>query len=618
MRTLFFWLSLSFFFASLYGSPTDCNEGYDIPTDLTKVNGLWNVKVIAAFKEAESVNVINYLYAEVSVTETEANITSSNPIYNLELETTRNRRIDDQKLSLSYMVRSTEGEVYTLKFWQSNPESLIAIQDLDNETKVAFLYSRGTSLPESEVEHFKKWSNCKKLVFLREFEIGVNYALECHGLFEHSTHLDDIVDKATWGLVAKSSSIVDINYLKRILYEGKLEISKTGDVYSVLEILTLPGGTHLSEKKYTKGEKDSDVSISTYKTEEGLLVVGVRSKDFRTLFLASKSSKAKQSVLEKFERQAQCFETNHIYHIPGSKIPENEKEACTKVFDQLLPVILKESIGKWSLTISAYEKKDPTLSDVLLDYAWMEIDFENGRPHMSYVSINEGSLFRMGRDNIELEDTNGLVTFKDRSTSLRSTMYRVSADCIMFSTLSHNNPDGMVFLFCRSTQVPGVDIKKFVDYAFCMKLNYIVIRKHSSLGCLDLPHEIQILEDQKIAGKWNVVAVASSIMTGEHDLSPEMHFNVLDEKITVTGRNSTLTVDRKEGNRLHYTADGAVMEFRFYELTEDLLIAWNGSPTSHQIFLTLLSKSDRVDSADIDRFKHFASCLTVPVVFIKE
>ncbi|KAM8952756.1 uncharacterized protein RCH25_043470 [Pelodytes ibericus] len=498
-----------------------------------RVSGLWNIKAIAAFIEMEAMKILTYASSYVSANEVEVNVTSfSNPIVHFQLETNRNQRAEDQAGSLSYYIRSTEGDVYTLTFVQSNPDSLIAIQKENNTTKVAILYSRGVTLPESEVEDFKQWSECSNIGHIKTFDININYAQECHGLFEESEYLDEIEESTSWGLVAKASSVVDFHYLKRILYTGRLEISKTGEELHVQEILTAPADIRLFEHEYTKGKSDDKVKLLTFKAGKDVLLLGVKTESFKALFLASKSSKANQAVLDKFQKQAQCFETQHIYYIPGSKIQNNESEECQQFLSEMSLISVKESIGKWSLTASAYEKVDTALSDVLVSHGWMEIGVENDKPFMSYVSIYEGSLFKIETDNLDVENPDGFVTFKDRSTTIKSTMYRVSPDCIMFISHLPKNPEGMIFLFCRSALVSRADIKKFAEYATCAKCHTMVIRRQSSLECLDLPREVQEINAEKITGKWTVVAVASNLLTAKTYIVPELQIIATDKRIT--------------------------------------------------------------------------------------
>ncbi|XP_053330072.1 uncharacterized protein LOC128503903 [Spea bombifrons] len=588
MEKLRVFLPLLCLFASAYGD-SDCPQLHGTPSDLTQVDGLWNIKVISTFKELERLEDIHYMFSRISVTDTEANLTCySNPIYEFQLEAYRALRKAEDTKALSYIQKSTDGDIYTTTFIQPNRESLITVHLENNDVKVAVLYSKVLSAPDSLIENFKKWSKCHKLDHIKEFEISVNYAQSCHGLLEPVEHHEDIEHSVSLGLVAKSSSSVDVHYLRRILYTGRLEISREGDNYTVKEILTAPVDTLLFEHTFRKGHHEDKFKLITFKTEKGLLLLGVKTETAQTLYLASKSSKAKESVLEKFEKQARCFETNHIYFIPGSKIHDYEHEACSEILKQMSPLNIKESQGKWTLTASAYEKIDSALSDISVTHGWMEIVLEDDVPHMSYASIYYGSLLRMGSESIEVEEAGGFVTFKEKSTKIKSVMYRMSPNCIMFTTHLPKHPEGMVFLFCHSPQVSHGDIKKFASYATCMEYGSIVIRRHSTMSCLDVPHEIQHLDVEKIGGKWTVHAVASDLNLEGREVDPEIHVSARGEEVFFQARSRNITASLVENRKLHFTEGDRKFEMRLYQPSENTLIMWSGDTEQRLVSLGLL------------------------------
>ncbi|XP_041428822.1 uncharacterized protein LOC121397052 [Xenopus laevis] len=325
MGVLSFFLFLSCFLAVTHGSPSDCvGEPQGILPDPAKVSGLWNLIAVSLSPNAKyQLDEIAYVYTKVSFNETEFTFAVfSNPMSDTNGQLYRHERVPGTQ---AYKYISTEvlEEVYTTILFQPHPDILICYERANDEINGAYIHSRAASVPKEELDSFLEWSKCNNLINITVYNRTVNDAQECYDLFEHSEDLKDIEGCETWGLVAKASNYADRNYNIRMLYSAKLELCKTEEAYTVKEIQIVGDEKILMELKYENGTTGNKVKLQSFKTETDILLLGVLNEKQRTLFLASKTSKAKQTVLDDFEIKAHCFEAAFTYLVPGSKEEEN-------------------------------------------------------------------------------------------------------------------------------------------------------------------------------------------------------------------------------------------------------------------------------------------------------
>ncbi|XP_040179049.1 uncharacterized protein LOC120913276 isoform X2 [Rana temporaria] len=526
-------------------------------------------------------------------------------------------RIHSKEGSLAYSYELIKGITGIMTFTQTQPDSMILQLRKNNRVEVSALFTKGTFLSEAELEEFKQWGECNGLQGYRELNISINYAQKCFGRFHMSKQLDEIKDNVTsWNLIAKSSSNFDRNYELRILYRARLEISKKGEEYTLREIITAPTDNTLLELPFTNREGPDGYKVQAFQTGEDLLLLGVLTEVGNTLYLASRNTTAKQSAINRFKTQALCFESKYLYFIPGGIGEDDDAESCADKLEQMVPINFRESVGKWILTVSAYEKVETALSYSTALHGFTEISIANNKVHLSHTSIHPGILYLLEKSDIEVDESSGHILYKDTAEGIRSLIYRVSPNCIMFV------PDllpGKLYLNCHPTHNSlSEDIKKFVEYANCRKYNTIVIKLHSSF-CSDLPDEVTVLDVDKIAGSWKLAAVASNVPKWNVNFPSEIQFVINDGEVVITDGSWKSKAVKIQERRLQYAkGDEITMEMRFYDLVEDSLLTWVGNAQQDKMFLVLFTKSGLVKPEDVEKFKHFAACLSIPVAFIKE
>ncbi|CAJ0936877.1 unnamed protein product, partial [Ranitomeya imitator] len=142
-----------------------------------------------------------------------------------------------------------------------------------------------------------------------------------------------------------------------------------------------------------------------------------------------------------------------------------------------------------------------------------------------------------------------------------------------------------LFYIGRSDHFPPMgEISQFLKYATCRNFNKILIRQPASFLCSEMPAEVHTLDLEKIAGTWKLAAIASNIPESDVVLPTEMQFTVNNEEVTITDGIWTKKAVKVENRRLQYSK----------------------------------SKSGNAKPDELTRFKHFAACLSIRVVFLKE
>ncbi|XP_071979954.1 uncharacterized protein [Engystomops pustulosus] len=596
------------------GSLDSCLKEKRLPIEFNQINGLWNVKAIASRDTLKFLTEMHYSYAKISLTEKNGTITKFfNPIESMFPEPENFQRVHDEKETLTYR-RVEQKELGLMTIFQVHPDELIMSSQSEGIVKSSVLYVRSSAHTESELEDFQEWMRCTGLTYYKEFNNTVDYAQKCYGLLEEK-HLaaENKENFTSWHLVAKSSSSMDQHYNVRILYTARLEISKEEDEYTLREIITAPMDKILVELKFGMKIKDG-VMVFNFMTKKDLLLLGVQTKIGRTLYLASKTPTVQESVIERFKTQALCMETKYNYFISGSiRKDDGGPEACAKLLEKMEPINFRESLGKWILTVSAHEDTSTAVHDVFFTYGDTEITVVNGKVHLSHTAIYQGTISTM--DNIEVEESTGHILYKDTPTGVRTAVHSVSPKCILFS------PEGQrVFLNCRANQFPSLgDISQFVKYATCRNFNKILIRQPASYLCSETPIEVDSLDVGKIAGTWKLVAVASNIPDGDVQFPNEIQFTLNNEEVTITDGTWVSKAQKIENRRIQYAkGEESTMEMRFHEPLGDSLLTWVGNPKQQKIFLVLFSKSGHARPDELTRFKHFAACLSIRVVFLKD
>ncbi|KAM4019242.1 uncharacterized protein ACNLHF_028590 [Anomaloglossus baeobatrachus] len=374
-----------------------------------------------------------------------------------------------------------------------------------------------------------------------------------------------------------------------------------------------PLDSTLLELKFGKSVEDG-IAVMSFKTEDGLLLLGVRSTTGRALYLASKNPTVSPYVIKKFEAQALCFETKYNYFIPRSISEDDDGvEACANQLEKKVPINFRESVGKWILMVSAHKETTTALRDALSSYGETEITVVNDKVQLSHTSIYDGTINTL--DDIEVEESTGRIIYKDTPATTTATIHSVSANCILFS------PEGpLLFLNCRANQFSPIgEISQFLKYATCRNFNKILIRQPASFLCSEMPAEVPTLDLEKIAGTWKLAAIASNSPESAVVFPNEMQFTVDNEEVTLTDGIWTKKAVKVENRRLQYSKSGdSGVEMRFHEPLGETLLTWIGNIKEKNISLVLFSKSGHARPDELTRFKHFAACLSIRVVFLKE
>ncbi|XP_041431197.1 uncharacterized protein LOC121397774 isoform X2 [Xenopus laevis] len=293
MGVLNFYLSLSCLLAVTHGSPSDCvGEPQGVLPDPATVSGLWNLFAVSLSPNSKyQTDEIAYVYAKVSFNETASSVAVfSNPMSDTNGQLFQHERIPGTQ-TYKYIPTEALEDVYTTTVFQPHPDILICYERLNNEINGAYLHTQ-----------------------------------ECYGLFEHSEDLKDIEGCETWGLVAKASNYADRNYHIRLLYSAKLELCKTEEAYTFKEIQIAGDEKILMELKFENRTTGDKLKLQSFKTGTDMLLLGVQNEKQSTLFLASKTSKVKQTILDEFAMEAHCFEATFTYLVPGSKEEESHAE----------------------------------------------------------------------------------------------------------------------------------------------------------------------------------------------------------------------------------------------------------------------------------------------------
>ncbi|XP_068106458.1 uncharacterized protein [Hyperolius riggenbachi] len=621
MGAVIFCFSLTLLLQVALGSPLDCStEIKGTHPTFEQVNGPWNVKAVRSAADSLTFfNQVGYYSTRVFATEKEVNLTHFfSPMLGWIGGFSHALRVYSETKMLTYGFPVRSGVAGTMTFIQPHPGSFILEQRENDKLTIAALYIRETSLPQSELNEFHEWAECNKLSYHTEFNFTANYAQTCDGVFEVLNPPPADLEVNTWHLIAKSSSAADRHYDVRILYTARLEFTKDGDNYTLREIITAPSDNTLLELTFGSTIRPDNNPVLFFRTEKDLLLLGVQTEGVKTLYLASRSPDVEQATVDRFKTQAVCFETTYNYYVPRTSALQNdEAESCVGKLEQMVPINFRKSLGKWILTASAHEKADTVLEDISSHYGFTEIGVKDNKVHISHTSIHHGVLYTLEQELIEVDESKGHALYKDSPGGTVSPVYQVSPDCIMFAP---EFVPGKLFLNCRANQIfPVADIPKFIEYANCRKYNNIIIRRHSSPSCWDLPEEVSVLDVNKIAGKWNLAAVATNVPPEDVAFPPEIQFVVSDGEVVLTDGNWKSPAETIRNRRLRYAKEEeSAMEMRFHNPLGDSLLAWVGNTAEHKVFLVLFSKSGNVEPGEVTKFKHFAACLSIPVTFMKE
>ncbi|XP_069800261.1 uncharacterized protein [Dendropsophus ebraccatus] len=160
---------------------------------IPQINGLWNLKALAARTTLATLTVLHYSYAKLSLTEKEGTITEFfNPMEGIIDEPIHLQRVSEEEKVLTY--KKDDKEASTLITIVELHRNVLIINRVSNGImKTSALYVRSSSNPPINLEQFKEWGTCKELTFFKEFNIANDYAKTCPGLLEVKTplHLED-------------------------------------------------------------------------------------------------------------------------------------------------------------------------------------------------------------------------------------------------------------------------------------------------------------------------------------------------------------------------------------------------------------------------------------------
>lgn len=594
-----------------------CTEIKGLPTNFGQINGLWNLKAVGSRVVQHALNKVHYAYAKLSLNENEGTVTETfNPLEGMNQGPVLLKRVPNEKGTLSYKKVDEEGSA-SFTIFQVHPDVLIMTDQSNELIEISALCVRSTARPELELEQFKEMIKCKDFTFYKEFNISVNYAHKCFGLIQENKFLEETKDNFTsWHLVAKSSSSMEPRYNVRILYTARLEITRKEGEFTLKEIITAPTDNVISEVKFGKSIEGGALTFLTFNTEEGLLLLGIQTESGSAVYLASRTPTVRQSVIQKFKAQTLCFETKYNYFMPGSiREDATEAEACASNLQKWEPINFRESVGKWILIASAHESAETILSEVSSTYGASEITVVNDKVHLSHTEITTSTVNTM--EEILVDESAGHIIYTETPSGIRTAVHSVNPNCIVFSDVIQR-----LFLNCHVNQFPSIDdISQFVKYATCQNFNKILIRQPASYLCSDIPTEVHVLDVEKLAGTWKLVAVASSIPENESDLNfpIETQFIVNNGEVTMTIGNWTRLTKKIENRRLQYdTGNNSTLEIRFYEPLGDSMLTWMGNAIEQKRFLVLYTRSGHASPDEIITLKHFAACLSLRVVFLVE
>ncbi|XP_053577942.1 uncharacterized protein LOC128667081 [Bombina bombina] len=603
MGTFSFWLSLSCLVAAGYGETLSCVDLRWLPPNLNQVNGVWNMIAMATDYTFDLMSEINYGYITVSATETQLNITSVfNPLISVFGSIEGASRKTDDKDTLTYV--SLEKGIHVATLTQANPDILIITHHVNNRQRTSILYGRGKSLPELDVTNFRAWTGCRGLIDNKVFKNHLDYAKECRNILTISDDLHKMKENVSYHIIAKSSSYPDPYYHKSLLYHAHLVINRNGMSCEIIETIT---DLLNIDKKKLKYQKDCDVvRFESFKTQENFLLLGIKEKDRRTLYLASKTSKENPSLLKEFEKQSLCFQTDHFYLFPESteKKQSIPPKACEEMEKELHNITLKQSVGKWGLVVSAFDDLDIALHNIKLDHSWIETKLVDGQPQMIYFEIREGSLSKSLIKGAEEKD--GHVEIKDNVRQHVSTMHFFGSNCIFFSAQDTKSTQNA--LYCRTDPVSNLDIQKFSTYAYCRK-TFINVRKHSALACSDVPHEADTLDLEKIAGKWKIVAAAST--EANEAITQGIEFKLTNGEVTIIEKAHSFKASIIDNKKLHYMeSNGLYMDLTFSEPIGEFTILFYRLTSKETIYETIILATKNFEAdVPLDKFKHIVSCL---------
>ncbi|XP_073454575.1 uncharacterized protein [Aquarana catesbeiana] len=614
MGTVLLLLSLFTLLHITYGNPLDCSTQIKgTPPNFTQINGLWNIQVSSSEMGFKMKGVV-YIFSRISANEKEANISFSyNPLSEVGNEINVQRVKHNSSGDLSYEFEFTDGTQGMLTIVQPNQESLIIYYKANGVYKMASLYYQETP-SRDQGDHFRKWSKCKNLLHTLDLDISFNYAEKCPGLFEESDDLDHIKDFISLNLVGKAVSSDDVFSRFKTLYTARLEILHFSDKYTVREFKTKTVEYKQAEFNFIKGLNTDYLKMSTFKMAKDLLLLGVRKGSSRTLYLASKTFKVDQQILDTFMKQALCFGNRYVYFVPGTR-ESDHGVSCFGSLEDVTPLPVSESLGRWNLAISAQRFRQSLMNDVANSHSAIELREEEGKYFLTQVTIPPSPPLLEKNTPVEVKD--GYLSFPG---SNKPVLRHFSSNCALHSS---DDQGDALFVFCRSYVLNYEDNILFTQYAVCQKFTNLVFRRQSALSCLNIPAKVKHIDPEKLSGKWKVEASATYLSRKELNFPTEMEFTGQDQQVIVSqedGIKITLEKNTTMENSNHKFEDIVDRDYFvvFHRSVGDSLIVWNGRNKDPVTALYLLSKSSKLDPAEVTVFKDFASCFSFTDIRVPE
>ncbi|XP_077339006.1 uncharacterized protein LOC143983320 isoform X2 [Lithobates pipiens] len=468
-------------------------------------------------------------------------------------------------------------------------------------------------------------------------------------------------------LVAKSSSHEDTHLIGQSYYEAKLSVKLNEDKYTITELWIAPE-TSLKNRNnlYTIGVNVScttcdqncvvsyrgtpntcDIKLSRFKMDEGFLLLEIKTAEITNLYLARMPQllnwpdtitnpsadtivkTATQAAVDKFQEQATCFGTKYNYFLHDAEVvsrgkgeggelknglkslpnfllnEQNLKESCSDLEEKLTPLSSKKSLGRWNVVVSAHSKIFIALHDTSAVHSAVEIRQENHKYYMSILAIlaNYPVLVKM-----PLEEQDGYLSYKGSDKAI---FRHFSKDCAVFASESLGDS---LFLCCRTAIHSSEAMSMFAQCALHLNHTFIFFRREPASSCLDIPPIVTSPNLQKLSGKWKVVGSATFI--SEEHSPTEIEFTVEGEHVILSSYKGIKTTWEKRFDGFYDIKDGEKI-FKVHESPENSLLLWIGSKREGHAALYLLSKHSIVEPNQREKFKLFASCLSLPNINVK-
>ncbi|XP_073454578.1 uncharacterized protein [Aquarana catesbeiana] len=368
------------------------------------------------------------------------------------------------------------------------------------------------------------------------------------------------------------------------------------------------------------------IKLSAFKMDEGFLLLEIKTAEMTNLYLARMPQllnwpdtitnpsvdtivikTATKAAVDKFQEQATCFGTKYNYFLRDAEVVSRGEgeESCSDLEEKQTPLSIKKSLGRWNVVVSAHSKIFIALHDTSAIHSAVEIHQENHEYYMSILAIlaNYPVLVKM-----PLEEQDGYLSYKGSDKAI---FRHFSKDCAVFASESLGDS---LFLCCRTAIHSSEAMSKFAQCALHLNHTFIFFRREPASSCLDIPPVVTSPNLQKLSGKWKVVG--SAMFISEEHSPTEIEFTVEGEHVILSSYKGFKTTWEKRFDGFYDIKDGEKI-FKVHESPENSLLLWIGSKREGRAALYLLSKHFIVEPNQKEKFKLFASCLSLPNINVE-